>query len=249
MPVEATPFKRALKWKAIPVRDIRGNGTNFVPFIVEREEAATLEELVYNAIDTGRIAGVKPSAAGSIADALCEMIGATLNSGRGVKFGPYFYVRLYLTGTLDPANPVLTDDNQIRTRLIAGSGLRLNRTDFDWESTEIGDAPNVEKLLADVTDAVDGEIVRGSGINLVGSNLKITGASTAVLSWGEGDDATSVTLGTPTVNGDELVKFAWPTALAEVAAGTKIVLTLTYKDSDGTLVSTINVPATLVVRA
>lgn len=232
------------------MRNFTGQGSNLVPRIVEREEAVDLQELVYNAIDRGRIAALKPSAAKQVADALCEQIGMTLQEGRGVRFGKYFYVRNYLTGKLESVNGTtqLTDANQIRTRLIAGEDLKLSLDMFNWVNDGAGDAAKIENILADLQGALDNEIVRGTGFNVIGRNLQLSSTSTATITYGEGEEATTINI-SPTVNGDELVKFAWPAALADVAAGTELTVTFNYADEDGNPLDTITHKATLVVQA
>ena len=76
-------------------------GPVYVPAIVEREEAVPLETVIERAIDRGLIAGIKPSAAKQIADAIAQQMYEEFRAGRGVKFGNYFYARLYLDGTSD----------------------------------------------------------------------------------------------------------------------------------------------------
>ena len=80
-------------------RASRGGGTLYLPAIVEREEAVPLDVIIERAIDRGLIAGIKPSAAKQIADAIAQQMYEEFKAGRGVKFGNYFYARLYLDGT------------------------------------------------------------------------------------------------------------------------------------------------------
>ena len=71
-----------------------------IPQIVDRNQVLTLEQVVADAIDRGLIAGLKSSAAKSIADGIMLQLGRTLNGGTGVIFGEFFAVRPYLTGTI-----------------------------------------------------------------------------------------------------------------------------------------------------
>ena len=65
-------------------------GPIYVPAIVDREEAVPLETIIERAIDRGLIAGIKPSAAKQIADAIAMQMYEEFRQGRGVKFGNYF---------------------------------------------------------------------------------------------------------------------------------------------------------------
>ena len=49
-------------------------GTLYLPAIVEREEAVPLDVIIERAIDRGLIAGIKPSAAKQIADAIAQQM-------------------------------------------------------------------------------------------------------------------------------------------------------------------------------
>ena len=231
MPITATPFKKTLKWDIGHAVDGTTDTDLLVPRIVDRAQPVNLEELVYNAIDTGRIAGLKPSAAGAIADALCEQIGSTLMSGRGVKFGDYFYVRNYLTGTVAGLKAPLTEENKLSTRLIAGESLKIDKGNFSLSYASAQPRPEISEVLADTLDAVNNEIVKTKAFYVIGRNFTWAAGSTAKLSWGEGDDATSVNI-TPTMTGPEQLKFAWPAALADATVGTKLTLAFAFAVED-----------------
>ena len=86
------------------VRSTRAPGETrdtIVPVIVDRLNPTELETVVENCIDRGLIAGLKSSAAKSIADGTMIQLGKTLNGGTGVIFGEFFAVRPYLTGTIE----------------------------------------------------------------------------------------------------------------------------------------------------
>ena len=171
-----TPFKKTLKWGVATGRDFETDEPIAIPVIADRNDAISLAELVYRAIDRGRIAGPKLTAAQPIADALCDEIGATLVSGRGVKFGEYFYVRNYLTGKVNGRGAELTGENTISTRLIAGPELKLERTDFKWEFAG-GDTgmPSISQILADMDGAKKDEIVKTKAFYVYGENIDVRG--------------------------------------------------------------------------
>ena len=230
--IQATSHKSTIKWKPTPSKNIVDGSTQLIPQIVDREDAIGLDKLTYDAIDTSRIAGLKPTAAMSIAEALCEMIGQTLNSGRGVKFGNYFYVRPYLTGTVSMTNPHLTDANELRTRLISGEGLKLSIANFNWRNVnETGDEPVYDDVYGDYAHAPAGFIRKGTGFYINGENLDFAEGDTVTLTYGEGEEATTINL-TPTEARGVYQKFAWPAALADVAAGTALKIVFNKKDGD-----------------
>ena len=241
-----TPFKKTLKWGVATGRDFETDEPIAIPVIADRNDAISLAELVYRAIDRGRIAGPKLTAAQPIADALCDEIGATLVSGRGVKFGEYFYVRNYLTGKVNGRGAELTGENTISTRLIAGPELKLERTDFKWEFAG-GDTgmPSISQILADMDGAKKDEIVKTKAFYVYGENIDVRGESRVTLTWGEGEEATTINIA-PTMTGPNQLKFAWPAALADVAAGTKLTLEVKIVDDETGLVRSKSHEATLV---
>ena len=86
-----------------------------IPQIVDRNQ------VVAHAIDRGLIAGLKSSAAKSIADGIMLQLGETQNGGTGVIFGEFFAVRPYLTGTIANLLAPITTANKLRVRFVPGS--------------------------------------------------------------------------------------------------------------------------------
>ena len=111
-------------------------GTLYVPAIVDREDAVPLDVIIERAIDRGLIAGIKTSAAQQIADALALQMYEEFKSGRGVKFGNYFYARLYLDGTSD-SDGKLTKDNDINVRFVSGPGFKLTMDMFSFSNIAV----------------------------------------------------------------------------------------------------------------
>ena len=114
----------------------RATGTTIlVPAIVEREQAVPLDEIVRRAIDRGLIAGVKETYAHQIAEAIAQQMYEEFKSGRGVKFGTYFYARLYLDGKSD-ASGNLTSENGINVRFINGASFKLELDQFSFSNVK-----------------------------------------------------------------------------------------------------------------
>ena len=136
-------------------------GTLYLPAIVEREEAVPLDVIIERAIDRGLIAGIKPSAAKQIADAIAQQMYEEFRAGRGVKFGNYFYARLYLDGTSD-SDGKLTSANGINVRFANGTGFRLTMDMFSFSNVNGGDIPGTDFLISEADGAERGS---GSGRN------------------------------------------------------------------------------------
>lgn len=124
----------------------------FWPAIIDRDQSITLEDVIRNAIDRGVIAGLKVSAAKQIADAVCQQMYEEFKGARGVKFGNYFYARLYLDGQSDDTGK-LTKDNHINVRFVNGAGFKLDRSDFSLEFANSDVIPSLQFLINDVDGA------------------------------------------------------------------------------------------------
>lgn len=171
--------KPVIRWKPIAQEDPSDrSNTIYVPHIVERNDTKDLADVVYSAIDRGLIAGLKTSAAKSIAEGILIQLGEELNAAHGVKFGDFFAVRSYLTGTVDGLTAGLTAENKLSTKFVAGSALRQDRANFTFRNVlETGDTPYIDEIQAATDGAESGIIVNGMGVQIIGSNLKLDGSS------------------------------------------------------------------------
>ena len=195
--------------------------TIMVPAIVEREQAVTLDEIIRRAIDRGLIAGVKATYASQIAEAIAQQMYEEFKSGRGVKFGTYFYARLYLDGTSDAAGK-LTDKNGINVRFVSGASFKLTRDMFEFSNVNGGDIPGAEFLISDVDGAERGALKPNAVIMLNGVNLWKDGDAGSKVAFYEVDGTTGevASEATATVTnfnsyGPNLLTFAWVSALEE----------------------------------
>ena len=77
---------------AYTVRSTRAPGETsdtIVPVLVDRLQPVDLQTVVENCIDRGLIAGLKPTAAQTIADGVAAQLAREFSLGRGVMFGNY----------------------------------------------------------------------------------------------------------------------------------------------------------------
>ena len=199
-------------------------GPVYVPAIVEREEAVPLETVIERAIDRGLIAGIKPSAAKQIADAIAQQMYEEFRAGRGVKFGNYFYARLYLDGTSD-SDGKLTGANGINVRFANGTGFRLTMDMFSFSNVNGGDIPGTDFLISEADGAERGILLPAKPVILNGVNLFKEGDAGTKVGFYEIDPVTGDIADTATAEitafetkGPNALKFAWPSALAQGAA-------------------------------
>ena len=193
--------------------------TILVPAIVEREQPVTLDEIVKKAIDRGLIAGVKPTYAHQIAEAIAQQMYEEFKAGRGVKFSTYFYARLYLDGTSDP-NGKLTAKNGVNVRFVNGQSFKLTRSMFNFSNVNGGDIPGTEFLISDADGAERGVLNPGESVMLNGVNLWKEGDMGTKVSFYEVDATTGEAAATATAvvdsftsRGPNLLTFPWVAAL------------------------------------
>ena len=194
-------------------------GTLYLPAIVEREEAVPLDVIIARAIDRGLIAGIKPSAAKQIADAIAQQMYEEFKAGRGVKFGNYFYARLYLDGTSD-SDGRLTSANGINVRFANGAGFRLTMDMFSFSNVNGGDIPGTDFLISEADGAERGILIPSANVILNGVNLVKEGDVGTKIAFFAVDGATgevSPVAAAEVTNfetkGPNALKFAWPSAL------------------------------------
>ena len=143
--------------------------TQTVPVVVDRREPVDLVEVVANCIDRNLILGAKPTAAQGIAEGIAEQLAVEFKKGNGVKFGKYFYGRLYLNGTTNQ-NGDLTEENGVNVRLYKGEDFKLGLDDFSFSFVNGGDLPDVEFCIGR-GDGVKGELDAGNDLVIYGTNL------------------------------------------------------------------------------
>ena len=142
----------------------------FWPAIIDRDQSISLEDVIKNAIDRGVIAGLKVSAAKQIADAVCQQMYEEFKGARGVKFGNYFYARLYLDGQSDDTGK-LTSQNHVNVRFVNGAGFKLDRSDFSFEFANSDVIPSLQFLINDADGAERDQIAFTGAVMVNGGNL------------------------------------------------------------------------------
>ena len=227
--------KPILFYEVRPQTNRATGATILVPAIVEREQAVPLDEIIRRAIDRGLIAGVKETYAHQIAEAVAQQMYEEFKSGRGVKFGSYFYARLYLDGASD-ASGNLTAKNGINVRFINGTSFKLERDMFTFSNINGGDIPGAEFLISDTDGAERGVLKPNAAVMLNGVNLyKADDAGTKV-SFYEIDPTTGEAAVEPTAEvttftsrGPNMLVFAW---VSELVSGKKY-LAVPSRSADG----------------
>ncbi len=167
----------------------------FWPAIIDRDQSITLEDVIKNAIDRGVIAGLKVSAAKQIADAVCQQMYEEFKGARGVKFGNYFYARLYLDGQSDDTGK-LTSENRINVRFVNGAGFKLDRSDFSFEFANSDVIPSLQFLINDA-DGAERDMIGYDTIMVNGNNLYAADDTATHLAFYAVDSETGAVSPTP----------------------------------------------------
>ena len=65
-----------------------------------------------------------------------------------MKFGNYYYARLYLDGTSD-SDGKLTNANSVNVRFVNGAGFKLTMDMFSFSNVNGGDIPGTDFLISE----------------------------------------------------------------------------------------------------
>ena len=163
--------KPVIQYTIRPQANRASGGVINVPAIIGREDSVPLELIVDRAIDRGLIVAIKPNAAKSVADGVAKQMFEEFRNGNGVKFGDYFYARLYLDGTTDGSGTLVEGRNGINVRLYKGNGFKLGLKDFSWQFAEAENIAAIDYLVSDADGAQRGILLPGAVVLLNGTQL------------------------------------------------------------------------------
>lgn len=220
--------KPKLKYKIVQGRNPRTGGALQRPVITDRE-TYYVDQVVDFAQNAGYIRGQKEDLKGN-ANGLIEAMKKLGQMGKAVNMNNWFRIHAELTGTVGESRQ-LTDDNELHVVITALNDLKAKASDYSWENIEdSGAIPKIEMILS--PGGKPWEVQKTKGILVTGKNLSFDAAKgdTATITYGEGDAATTFSV-TPTESDYSHMLFAWPSDLAEVAAGTK--LTFSFRTCAG----------------
>ena len=119
---------------------------------------------------------------------------------RGVKFGNYFYARLYLDGQSDDTGK-LTSENRINVRFVNGAGFKLDRSDFSFEFANSDVIPSLQFLINDA-DGAERDMIASDTIMVNGNNLYAADDTATHLAFYAVDAETGAVSPTPTFEVD-----------------------------------------------
>ena len=217
--MDKTVDKARMKFTVRPQQDPQDPTKSvFVPAIVDRADPLSLATVVHHAIDTGRIAGLKTNAAKGIAQGICEQIYQELIAGYSVAFEQYFYIMLYLDGTVADTAANLTDENKVNVRIRQGNDFRVKLSDFSWTVVGNENAPKIDYVVSH--SGVRGELDAGENNYVDGFNFgdTVEGIKVKIPYNDTIQEATVVAVG------DNRITFRLPAAIESLTADTALSL-------------------------
>lgn len=217
------------------------------PLLVNREVYA-IDRVVEYALKNGYIRGQFEDMKGALNGSI-QAIQQLVRDGKVVNLADWLKIHAELTGTVGETR-LVNDENSLHVCITALQSLKIKLSSFTMESVEDnGVVPKIDTILS--PGGKPWEIVKTRGILATGRNLYFDAAKgdTATISWGEGASAQSINV-TPTEADYSHMLFAWPTALADVEAGTKLTFSFrTCAGVEGGAVFPMTKTATLVAAS
>ena len=214
------------------VRTTRAPGEQtdtYIPMIVDRIQPTALESVIEKCIDRGLIAGLKPTAAKTIAEGVAQQMAYEFAQGRGIQFGQYFYGRPYLTGKVE-SDGRLTSENGIEVRLYKGNSFALTRSDFSLSYIDGGNNPTITNVVSNQDGTARGDVVKGKKVYINGKMLYGAGDTVKVIFKDEAETNPTVEVTAFTAISSDLVAFDCPNALV---SGAKYLVSVERTDANG----------------
>lgn len=201
-----------------------------VPYIVDRNTAIPLEEIVRRAVDRNLIPGLKPSAAKGVAEGIVAQMREEFLQGNGVRFGGYFNARLYLTGKTDENGKLTPAANGVQVKLMKSNGFNVSLDDFEWEN--VGGYGAVIEFVTSPGQLERNILARGEQITAVGAGLPAmdtAAGDNATVYWTEGIQERSATLAILDT-GAGFAVLAWNEQMDVIPSGSEVYIQLRYND-------------------
>ena len=151
--------------------------TTFYPAIVTTLPVKSMDDIVKDMEETGRIPGLRAVAVQGLLDpALMEQVYRCLAMGYSIDFGAFF-IRLYLTGTTNPSGTLSAEENTVTAEFIIKEGYALKLSDYNLQRAE---NDGTKPVINSVTTAsgIKNRIGQSGAVNIDGNYLKAPQGST-----------------------------------------------------------------------
>ena len=151
--------------------------TTFYPAIVTTLPVKSMDDIVKDMEETGRIPGLRAVAVQGLLDpALMEQVYRCLAMGYSIDFGAFF-IRLYLTGTTNPSGTLSAEENTITAEFIIKEAYALQLSDYNLQRAENdGTKPVINSVTT--ANGIKNRIGQTGAVNIDGNYLKAPEGST-----------------------------------------------------------------------
>ena len=151
--------------------------TSFYPAIVTTLPVKSMDDIVKDMEETGRIPGLRAVAVqGLLYPALMEQVYRCLAMGYSIDFGAFF-IRLYLTGTTNPSGTLSAEENTITAEFILKEAYALQLSDY---ALQMAENDGTRPIINSVTTAngIKNRISQSGEVNISGNYLAAPQGST-----------------------------------------------------------------------
>ena len=214
------------------------------PLLVNRE-IYPVDRVVEYALKNGYIRGQFEDMKGAINGSI-EAMQQLVRDGKIVNLADWLKIHAELTGTVGESRQV-GSANKLHVCITALQSLKIDMSHFSMENVdESGSKPRIATILS--PGGKPWEVIKTKDILVTGMHLEFDASKgdTATVTYGEGEEATTINI-TPTESDYAHMRFGWPAALADVAAGTKLTFAFrTCAGIEGGAVYSTSKEATLV---
>jgi len=220
--------KTKMKYRVFTARNPKTEGTLLRPVVTSRN-SLTMRQLVAYAKSANFVRGQQKDLEGLLGGFI-EAMQDRAKAGYSINVNDWFIISGQLRGTVGE-DRTLTAANEYHVTITASKDLKVDIDNFSW--SRVDDSGVVIKVdnISSPGGKV-GEVVKTKAIVANGKNLSYNSA------WGDSIKVTYVGLETPIAltpseQSESYLRFDWPTALADVPAGTELVFEFKLHGGEG----------------
>lgn len=198
---------------------------------VTDNETHDLEYIVEFALKHGYVLGKQGEVVGVFRGCM-EAVHELLSMGFRLRLDRAFVLEGTLCGTLNESL-TLDSGNTYRIRMRPAKELEIPVDAFDWERVNHAGPKAWISLIGATSGGKNGEIVMSRAFVIGGRNLSYAAelGDRIASTWTEDGETKTADL-TPSASSDVLLSFEWPSAWADLPAGTEIALELRLHGGD-----------------
>lgn len=195
------------------------DGSMIMRPVATNRRTAGLNQVVDRAKESGFCRGQTSDLLG-LFGGFCQTMKVMAEEGYILNLG-WFYIGGSITGTVDETGEV-TSANKYRVSMRPSKDLKIDIENFSLSNVGANGMKAKVEHLSWVGSPRDLEIKKGESIQATGKNIAWSEGCTATVAYTLKDGSAHTFTLTPTESDFTHLKFAWPTELDDVPAGTEI---------------------------